>query len=173
LRKRLFIVGIKGDITFQFPTPTHQESINQFEIFEKQFKHWNGSFSAIKDIPENTPNGDIVNHQIEIKERFEQLSFGERDHIRRRNRLDPDRPSFTIFAGGSKGGSGARTHIHPYENRELTPRECARLHGFPDNYIFIGSRDNIILQVANSVPVPLSEAMSGKIFQYFSDNTEK
>lgn len=48
---------------------------------------------------------------------------------------------------------------HPKENRPLTPREAARLQGFPDNYAFLGNRGDVRSQIGNVVPPPLAEAV--------------
>lgn len=46
--------------------------------------------------------------------------------------------------------------IHPEFNRTLTPREAARIQGFPDNFEFIGSKSSICKQIGNAVPVKVS-----------------
>lgn len=111
------------------------------------------------------PDGSLnahtaVKHQAPVTARFAMLSPGERDEARRRNRLRADAPSLTLFVGGTKGKKQARTHIHPTEPRELTPRECARIHGFPDSWQFAGAHDSVLTQVANSVPVQLATAIA-------------
>jgi DNA (cytosine-5)-methyltransferase 1 len=51
--------------------------------------------------------------------------------------LDPNRPSFTIPS------SFYSSFIHPYEPRNLTAREAARLQSFPDHFEFKGKRTNM------------------------------
>lgn len=46
--------------------------------------------------------------------------------------------------------------IHPEFNRTLTPREAARLQGFPDDFHFIGNKTSIGKQIGNAVPVKVS-----------------
>lgn len=55
-------------------------------------------------------------------------------------------------AGGGKG------HVHPFEPREVTPRESARIQTFPDWWEFHGTGRHIIRQVGNAVP-PLFAAV--------------
>ncbi len=61
-------------------------------------------------------------------------------------RLSPDEPSKAIT-------SGARTEfLHPYENRNLTLRECARLQTFSDDFVFMGNASEQALLIGNAVP---------------------
>lgn len=48
---------------------------------------------------------------------------------------------------------------HPIEHRPITPREAARIQGFPDDYVFVGNRSDVRSQIGNVVPPPLAEAV--------------
>lgn len=48
---------------------------------------------------------------------------------------------------------------HPLQNRPLTPREAARIQGFPDSFAFAGNRGDVRSQIGNAVPPPLAEAV--------------
>lgn len=48
---------------------------------------------------------------------------------------------------------------HPLHDRPITPREAARIQGFPDDFIFYGTRADIRSQIGNVVPPPLAEAI--------------
>lgn len=52
---------------------------------------------------------------------------------------------------------------HPLHDRPLTPREAARLQGFPDSFVFCGTRGDIRSQIGNAVPPPLAEAFGQQI----------
>jgi DNA (cytosine-5)-methyltransferase 1 len=52
---------------------------------------------------------------------------------------------------------------HPTSDRPLTPREAARLQGFPDEYRFRGTRHDVRHQIGNAVPVPLAEAIGKSV----------
>lgn len=67
-------------------------------------------------------------------------------------RLHPDRLAPTVM--------GTSRFIHPYEDRLLTVREQARLMGFPDYHVFLGSRDSQYNQVGEAVPPPLAKAIA-------------
>jgi DNA (cytosine-5)-methyltransferase 1 len=51
-------------------------------------------------------------------------------------------------------------HVHPTQNRVLTPRELASLQSFPDDFIFLGSKSNVLKQIGNAVPVRMSNKIA-------------
>lgn len=53
--------------------------------------------------------------------------------------------------------------IHYAQNRELTPREGARIQSFPDRYVFCGQKTHVTTQIGNAVPPLLAMAMARKI----------
>jgi len=162
VRERLFIVGVRGGPErLPGPTATHapiEELENVLPGMDSRLP-WVTSADVLDGVPSSAPNQTLIAHTAAVIERFEKLAPGERDDARRRNRLDPSKPAYTLFAGGILGKKQARTHIHPFEPRELTPRECARIHGFPDTWEFYGEHDSVMLQIANSVPVPMAAAI--------------
>jgi len=66
------------------------------------------------------------------------------------SRLEPDLPAVTLTVNFVHPASNKC--IHPYQNRALTPREGARLQGFSDDFMFIGSRAQVVKQIGNAVP---------------------
>ncbi|QBF34808.1 DNA cytosine methyltransferase [Mycoplasmopsis phocirhinis] len=72
-----------------------------------------------------------------------------------------DKPSTTVKE--NHGG----VHIHPKLNRVMTPRELARLQSFPDDFIFLSSKSNILKQIGNAVPPKLSEEIAKIILEVF------
>ena len=61
---------------------------------------------------------------------------------------------------------GSRRFVHPEEHRVLTMREQARLMGYPDHYVFFGSKDSQYNQVGESVPPPLAYAVAAQVKKY-------
>jgi DNA (cytosine-5)-methyltransferase 1 len=68
-------------------------------------------------------------------------------------RLDPEQPSLTVT------GYIFNKFVHPYENRFITPREAARLQGFPDNLEFQGTLTSVQRQIGDAVPIELGKAV--------------
>ncbi|WP_038650100.1 DNA cytosine methyltransferase [Roseicyclus elongatus] len=63
-------------------------------------------------------------------------------------------PTITVgFDSFTRGRYG-----HPEQNRAITPREAARMQGFPDDFRFLGNRMDVRTQVGNAVPPPLARA---------------
>lgn len=85
--------------------------------------------------------------------------YGYRDDIfhDKMKRLRSDKPSWTIVAHLYKDGY---MYIHPKQPRTITVREAARLQGFPDRFIFMGSRTEQFKQVGNAVPPLLAKAVA-------------
>jgi DNA (cytosine-5)-methyltransferase 1 len=57
---------------------------------------------------------------------------------------------------------------HPLHDRPLTPREAARLQGFPDDFAFKGTRGDVRRQIGNAVPPPLAYAVGRAIAEMLS-----
>ena len=71
----------------------------------------------------------------------------------------------TISARYWKDGSEALISQTNKNPRTLTPRECARLQGFPDEFILNSSKRHAYQQFGNSVPVPLIQKIGENILQ--------
>lgn len=76
---------------------------------------------------------------------------------------DPDGISRTLSARYYKDGSEILIAQNGKNPRRLTPRECARLQGFPDSYKIVVSDNQAYKQFGNSVVVPLMAAVAGLI----------
>jgi DNA (cytosine-5)-methyltransferase 1 len=49
--------------------------------------------------------------------------------------------------------------------RMLQPRELARAQGFPDEYIFTGSREDVVKQIGNAVPPGTARALAMEVLR--------
>lgn len=82
-------------------------------------------------------------------------------------RLSFDLPSPTIVTMPNHASTAL---CHPVETRALTLRECARVQGFPDHWVFCGKVADQYRQVGNAVPLVLG-AVSGAIIAHHLDLT--
>lgn len=147
-RERVLIVGIRKDLdgTFKFPKPTHK-----------------GKHIPVKEAFKNVEKVSYNNEKHKITPKTEAMlkkipaggNYKNVPELSNRNwmsliykRLNPDKPSPTIVAGGGGGTWG----YHYAEPRALTNRERARIQTFPDDFIFEGSPTEVRRQLGNAVP---------------------
>lgn len=76
-------------------------------------------------------------------------------------RLHWDRPSVTIRTEFFKPEKGR--YLHPTAHRAITHFEAARLQGFPDDYLWVGTKAEIACQIGNAVPLALGGALGAMI----------
>lgn len=160
-RDRVFVIGSRQGIEIKeifkiCSAPDSTEEPDATKLNYRTVQH------GLKELP---PMGKLLanhtgrKHSQRIIDRYASLKFGERDPKTRINKLNPSRPSYTIIVGSDKGGG--KGHVHPYEPREVTPRESARMQTFPDWWEFSGTSRHPIRQIGNAVP-PLLAALIGR-----------
>jgi DNA (cytosine-5)-methyltransferase 1 len=154
-RQRVLLVGIRIDTGFNFIHPT--------KTFGDGAPNPHRSASvALEGLDGTFPNQEpmkIAPRTVEILRRigpggnFTDIPAddpyyvkGMISHVYRR--IDPNRPSMTVIAGGGGGTWG----YHYPEPRALTNRERARIQSFPDDFVFEGSFGEIRRQIGNAVP---------------------
>ncbi len=71
-------------------------------------------------------------------------------------RLEWDRPSYTV---DTRFGD-PRYFLHPGEERGFSPREAARIQGFPDSFVFSGPTRAQFRMIGNAVPPPMGRAIA-------------
>lgn len=100
-------------------------------------------------------------HGADLLNRFAKLRYGQIEKISGIRRLSPDEVSTTIRAGTTKdrGSWSAPRPLHPFQNRVLTTRECARIQSFPDWFYFHPAKWHGNRQVGNAVPPVLARAI--------------
>ncbi|GGJ56384.1 cytosine-specific methyltransferase [Deinococcus roseus] len=104
-------------------------------------------------------------HSALAIERYEKLSYGDIDPSTKSKKLDPDGFCITLRAGtaSDKGSYQAVRPIHPKYPRVITPREGARLQGFPDWFVFHETKWHSFRQIGNSVSPIVSEFLLSKL----------
>jgi len=152
-RPRIFIVGFREPIYFDFPPPSSTipklKTVLEKNVLSKYY------------LSQRYLDG-LKNH----RRRHEKLGHGFGYIV-----LDPDGVAKTLVIGGmghernlvkntptSDAYGGPRDDIgKPNKEglRRLTPRECARLQGYADSFKFPVSNTQAYRQLAESVAVPL------------------
>jgi DNA (cytosine-5)-methyltransferase 1 len=128
-----------------------------------------GSQYAISKYLENQEVSGCIPtiHAPEIEIRYKNLSYGEQDPISRSIKLDPDGfcPTLRAGTGPERGSYQAVRPIHYIQPRVITPREAARLQGFPDWFIFDNTKWHSFRQIGNSVSPIVAEKLLQIIYQ--------
>lgn len=74
-------------------------------------------------------------------------------------RLRLDEPSYTV---DTRFGD-PRCFLHPTEHRGFSPREAARIQGFPDSFVFSGTKVEQFRMIGNAVPPPMAQNLASLI----------
>ena len=168
-RKRVFYIGFRKDLKIIFKFP---ESIKYKPVFKDVI--WDLKDSAIPAIEKNKTNGKdckYPNHEYFIG--AYSTIFMSRNRVRQW-----DEPAYTVQASGRQCQLHPQAPIMPkveknrnkflegYEDlyRRLTVRECARVQGFPDDFIFYyTSLQDGYKMIGNAVPVELAYLVANQI----------
>jgi DNA (cytosine-5)-methyltransferase 1 len=98
-------------------------------------------------------------HSKKVAERYAMIECGKYDPISKSYRLNPNGfcPTLRAGTGRDHGSFQAVRPIHPTEARVITPREAARLQGFPDWFQFSPTKWHSFRQIGSSVSPILAE----------------
>lgn len=174
IRERVFLIGVREDIDFEyeFPEPTHGESLFLDPYVTLR--------DAIGDLEDNPGDYFTGSYSSIFMSRNRKKSWEEQ--------------SFTIQA------SGRQAPIHPgglpmekiskdkwifldgeENNRRLSIKEISRIQTFPDWYKFSmgntnisrnGQLNKVYKQIGNAVPVELARAIARPIAEFFNRERE-
>ena len=146
-RERIFIIGFKdNDIKFSFPKPTNK----------------------------NTSVGSILENKVDEKYTISDKLWAGHKRRKEKNKIlgrgfgyglfDKNSPyTNTISARYYKDGSEILISQNNKNPRKITPREAARLQGFPDTFKIPVSDTQAYKQFGNSVAVNVIEAIAKQI----------
>lgn len=165
-RERIYIVGFRNDLnidSFEYPEPTNKDVVLE-EILEK-------NEVSVKYYLSTTYLSTLKAHKARHEGKGNGFGYqiipndGVSNAIvcggmgRERNLIYDDR--LTNFNPVTKiSGEVNREGV-----RKMTPREWARLQGFPDNYLIPVADASAYKQFGNSVAVPAIQATAEKILE--------
>ena len=106
-------------------------------------------------------------HTAQTITRFATTVPGKSDRISHFYRLDLNGLSTTLRAGtaSNRGAFTSPRPIHPVTPRCITVREAARLHSYPDWFMFHATKWHGFRQIGNSVPPLLAQAVGAEIIK--------
>mgnify|MGYP006110790383 CR=1 FL=1 len=156
-RERVIFIGSLDGLPIRFPDQTYKQKTNDNEdIFKSNLSDWITVREAIDDI-KNIPENIDFNHIFtkcgkDFLRKIKKTKIGTsvyKGYSDAYFRSLPDEPSRTVKE--NHGG----VFIHYEKDRFMTPRELARLQSFEDDFIFKGSKSQILVQIGNAVPPKL------------------
>jgi len=175
-RERFVIVGKRSDVHahFKLPVPTQEKWRTVGEVLEglpepsqdysdhplfpnhQRARVTQANIDRFSHVPQGGGWQDIP-MDLRLKcHQVANVTQGGWPDVYGRLRWDAQCPTIT---GGFDSFTRGR-YGHPIQNRPLTPREAARIQGFPDKFVFCGTRGDIRSQIGNVVPPPLAEALA-------------
>ena len=106
-------------------------------------------------------------HTAQTIARFASTIPGTSDRISHFHRLDSNGLCTTLRAGtaSNRGAFTSPRPIHPVTPRCITVREAARLHSYPDWFMFHATKWHGFRQIGNSVPPLLAQAVAQEILR--------
>ncbi|QAT68077.1 DNA cytosine methyltransferase (plasmid) [Bacillus glycinifermentans] len=162
VRRRAIFIGSKiGRI--ELPTPLIQPG--EYKTVREAFKGLNDGIPNQLDITKAKPETiEKMKHvpqggnwtSIPDHLKTDKMKSGKTHSLIYR-RLEYDKPSITIT------NVRKSNILHPTENRTLSIRECARLFGLKDTFVFKGKLSSMQQQIANAVPVELAKSVASVI----------
>lgn len=178
-RERILIVGFREKTDFSFADlvlpehrPTMKEILHPQDGSEKPEGHYTeGPKAKVDERYTLTPKLWAYLQAYAAKHRAAGNGFGF-------GLVGPDSVSRTLSARYYKDGSEILVSQGPRKRpRRLTPRECARLMGFPDDFIIPVSDTQAYKQFGNSVVMPVmrevARAMKPRIMELIDPELAK
>jgi len=145
-RRRVFFIGTRGHFP-PYPKPTTPDSVQAVSsVLEQDFTSF--------------PNHTFTNHQQSTIDKMSAIDYEESVYDSYKEawrRLHPMKPAPTIKENHNE------PFVHYSEDRVGTPRECAAIQSFPNEYEFIGAKSSVLKQIGNAVPPALAEAVAKEL----------
>lgn len=147
-RERIFIVAFREKVNFKFPEKLNKQTLLKDILENRDFKKYRIS-DKLWDGHKNR----------KAKNKREGKGFGYSSF----NENSPY--TNTLTARYYKDGAEILIEQDGLNPRLLTPREAARLQGFPDDFKIVCSDIEAYKQFGNSVAIPVIQQIAKKIFE--------
>ena len=168
-RQRVIVIGALDGFPVKFPVASHKEKQNgkNLELFRDNLSDWMTVKEAIDDL-KNSPEDVPFNHIFtkcgkDFQRKIKKTPIGRTVYGGFSDayfRCPPNEPSRTVKE--NHGG----VFLHYEKDRFMTPRELARLQSFDDDFIFEGSKSQILVQIGNAVPPKLGYNIANSLKKF-------
>lgn len=145
INRSIYSELLNGRKNFEFPLLNHKSKYNNDRDIEIYSLLKQGEKSDADSIKHLNP---YKNRDEIFKDKFFKMRY--------------DEPSKTMTAHMYYD---CHMYIHPTQSRGLTPREAARIQGFPDDYLFLGSPNEWYRQIGNAVSPILARFIGIKLLK--------
>lgn len=181
---RKALEGLPGDIRYRKKNSSGLKKLTQnYSNANAQHEQSDFFYQRVTGmIPYNVGNQEYINtyqirhivngfyptkHATDVRARYARLAYGQQDRVSKSTRLDPEGycPTLRAGTGPEKGSYQAVRPIHYNYARVITPREAARLQGFPDWYKLPNTIWHGFRQIGNSVSPIVAEQVLSAIYQ--------
>jgi DNA (cytosine-5)-methyltransferase 1 len=154
-RERLYIVAFKESVEFSFPEPTNQ----------------------------SVKVGDILSKEVDEKYTISDRLWSSHKRRKLEHKAKGNGFGYSLFQHNSKYTStmsaryykdGSEILIDQGDKknpRKITPREAAKLQGFPDSFVIPVSDTQAYRQFGNSVAIPVIRAIAKEISKSISTHS--
>jgi DNA (cytosine-5)-methyltransferase 1 len=113
------------------------------------------------------PGGGFEHLPVDLRVACHRDGPGRIGHRNVYGRLHPHEPSVTITARFDSFTRGK--FAHPWEDRNITLREGARLQSFPDDHAFHGTQEEVAALIGNAVPPVMAHAVAEAVARSLRD----
>ena len=189
-RERIFIVGFKDPLPFEFPTSSSQRVTRNgakpvlSDILEKNVdpkytlsdEDWSRLQKYVKTKVGKRPIlSDILEKNADSKYTLSDKLWNYLQNYAKKHQaagngfgcevVGPNDVSRTLSARYYKDGSEILIEQRGKNPRRLTPNECRKLMGYPDNFKIVVADATAYKQFGNSVVVPVVSAIAERVMK--------
>lgn len=170
-RERIFIVATRSSKPFNFPTSQR-----------KQTRKKPGAFHFTELAEKTIKLGDFLEKVVDV----DRYTLSDKSWEGLKRRQVQDRYSGFGYRLHTEETTAVGTILTTYSSsgvilleqqgrnpRRLTPRELARLQGYPDTFKLPCSDSQTYKQIGNSLPIPVVERISKNIVEYLGEVKNK
>ncbi len=169
-RERIYILGFRKDLgidKFNFPVGSEKNTVlRDFLELEKQNSNYvierdditflRKSNNQIENYPQKPVRIGVIN------------KGGQGERI-----YDINGHAITLSANGGGAASKTGAYLINGKVRKLTPRECANIMGFPNDFKIPVSDAQAYKQFGNSVAIPVVKAIFKRVLETIGEKNER